>query len=691
MTNRSKAWLQITGMGSVLLLLSGWLWWALSSATLMPTLARAAQVQRQTVPMSGSPPFVMPELFFNDRAVRGLNQPGSVQLTYTHRRVGDEAELRLTVRNNAPSVANLNMYLYSAQVPIQPLKRHRLAAVVTQARASDLRTQMAVGFHVFSLEHGYVGEWVGESGQVAWQLEAAQSVSTDYLASSDGKFNGRAANSLAPRVSVINVEPGAQVEATIRWHPVQIFDDRADAGTIDAASAPVVLVGPDRRLRVRVAGVGLLNEDGAAVSQQALVLRDASGKEWALSRPAGAWLEPLQQATSWEWVLPADVPWGEHALWFGLRGDDPQRWHPLRAGLGASIDGAGRVRVATVRVGAQRNPMLVGMSFHRYPGQSEYMLGPIGMGYDFARSLAVHGLHVMQWWTGVDAYDWNKLDAWANYHARDGRGLVMVFTGSPTWASQRPDEDSVMRVPGNAAPPKSAYMAAYARMVEATARRLKGRLKAIECWNEPDLRGSYSGNATELADLCKIVATQSRSVDPSVPVICPQPASPAGMPWVLGARTSSGEAITDHCDFVGAHVYGALGDDPQGRPYSGKSVAEQVRMMHAYMRALSVDKRLAVTEYGVAQCAEAPMSGHPPFTTMSSDAAGEALYQSIRAFREGGVTLLGLYSYDHEDNDRRCRPGGSFIRSTTADGMGRQSLDVKVLDRLNQARKDFGP
>lgn len=688
MSRSRKILLGLSSLTSALAALTWLAWWVLSSAALTPSKADAGSVGRSTVPIPQAAQ-VTPELFFNDGVARPLNAPGSLQLQTRVVRAGsgEHAELQLRIRNEAPSIANLHLYLYEGSLGIQALKRHRIAAEVLSAQSTDLRASLGVGFHVFGDPGGYLGEWVDEAGLAAWQLDAPQALETIFVGRGDGTFNGRPASKLAPRVSIISMEPGTEVMATLRWSPVEVYDDAADAGRIDPAPSPVVSVGARRVLRTRISGVGV--DAGGDGLEQALVLRDPEGREWMSVLPAGRWGAVARHAHSWAWPLPADVPSGRYELLFGLRNKGAATWLPLRAADGGKVDALGRVRVADAEVSARADGMQLGMSFHRYPGRSVHMLGPIQIRYDFARSLAADGMHILQWWQAVDRYEWQKVDAWADFHARDGRGVIVVFTGSPTWASQRPHEDSVMKVPGNAAPPKRELWSAYERMVAATVTRLKGKLHAVECWNEPDLHGSFSGTATELADLCKAVSVQSRAVDPAVPVICPQPSSPRGMPFVLSARTSGGEPITKFCDYVGAHLYNALGDDPNGRAYEGIGVHRQVRDMHLHAQRFGLKQRIAVTEYGVAACSGLPLNGYALFSKMPSAQAGEALYQSIKAFRESGVSMLGLYSYDHEDRDPKCRPGGSFIRSTTADIFGGQRPDMEVLNQIDRAYVDF--
>lgn len=346
------------------------------------------------------------------------------------------------------------------------------------------------------------------------------------------------------------------------------------------------------------------------------------------------------------------------------------------AGAGATPDDAG---------------MYIGHAFHRYPGASEKAFGPLTVRYQFARSLANDLTYLNQWWTGEDRYDWRGIDRWANFHAGPGqRRLLITFSGSPQWASQAPEQYAAMGQPGNAAPPKRHLLPAYQRMVKETVARYKGRLLAVECWNEPNSRDFFSGTPTELADLCQAVYEGSKAAAPEVPVICPQADSPENMGFVYEARTSGGESILKRCDVLGAHIYNRLGRDAHGHSYSAQRLEDSVRLMRRVAQRHGVaHKQLAVTEFGVSSCVTQPTRQHPlSFGRMGSPEAGEALYQTLRGFRELGVWMVALYSFDHEDNDPQCRPGG-FTRMMRSEG-GRQRVDEAVVKRLNDAVTDFG-
>lgn len=693
MTRRQKVWLSLTTAASVLLCVSWFCWWWLSSGAATVTMAATTQGGLEELVSLGEPASVRVEHSFNDGQQRPLNQPGGLQLRYATRVVtqGKESGLEFEVTNQSPVVANIGFFLTDRSVVLRPGRQHRMVAVVENATTTDMRASMGLGFHLYG-DRGYLGELAQSSGRVAWHLPAAQTLEAELSGLSGPEGSGAPkSTAIAPRVAVINIQPGTTVKAGFRWQAMRILPAVSDLPVlVERLVTPQATVSESGVYHLTVRGVASLSV--SEEDEEVLTLKGSEG-QWSIRRAAGRWVGRGEVASSWDWRLPAETKPGVYEVLFGIRPNGNNGpWKHLRLGRGVVEQADGTLKLGKVHVVSSRGPVMrVGMSFHRYPGRSEQALGLLQLQYDFARSLAADGMSGMEWWKGVDQYEWGMVDQWAGFHARDGRGVIMVFSGSPTWASARPKEPSAMWIPGYAAPPERRYWDAYARMVEATVKRLHGQLTAVECWNEPDLMGGFTGTSTELADLCKIVSTRTKAVAPEVSVICPQAESAHGMPFVLSAKTSDGVPITQFCDYVGAHMYGAMGDDLSGRPYDEVRIHEELRRMHDFMAHFGIQKPIAVTEYGIASCAGRPMGQHKMFSSMSSEDAGTAMYQSVRAFREGGVRLLGLYSYDHEDRDPKCRPGGSFIRSTTSDMFGAQGPDKVVISRINDARKAFGP
>lgn len=688
MTRRQKTWLGLAGGSSMLFFLTWFAWGLLSSGWPSHSLATVADEGQQLA--IEATPYVKVEATFNDGVPRALNQVGGLFVQYAHQPVVPEREavLTFTLRNDSSVMANVGFFLSRQTVPVQSGKHHRLAARVI-ADASDQRSEVGLGFHLLGPEGLYVSEFVPGTAVAAWRHLAEQALVADYVDDGSGLYRGRPVGFLAPRFSVINIAPGAKVTLRAQWQALSIFADSQVNGVVWGDQVAFHRVGPQSMLHVAVSGRGLPSHGGDWTSELHLVNTQGSSVH-SFNRTSAMWSRTGDVIDSWAVPTPQSLMPGDYNLEFGLTAPDGTV-ASLQGDRGALNVPGGRVRVGRVRVEESAIGMWIGMSFHRYPGESESTLGPVAVDYQFARSLAADGMSGMQWWLGEDKYQWEQVDAWADFHARSGRQLLLVLSGSPTWASSMPTQPSAMSIPGLAAPPAEKYWPAYARMVEATVQRLRGRLLAVECWNEPDLVGGFTGTATQLADLCKLVSTRAKAVEAGLKVICPQPESPDGLPYVLGAKTSAGEPITTYCDYVGAHVYGAMGEDPSGRLYDERSVAASVARMRAFMVQYGVDRPLAVTEYGISGCNARPTSGWAlDFGRMPSDDAGEALYRSVRAFRQAEVALLGLYSYDHLDRNPACLPGGSFLRTMKVDLNGAQQPDHVVLRRIDDALRDFG-
>lgn len=531
--------------------------------------------------------------------------------------------------------------------------------------------QVGIGYQMLRADGGYVADWAPASGQYALAAGATQSVSATYLGGDANALKGVSVAKVLPRLVVFNIPAGRTVSLSMR---ALTQGQRVVSGKVELAAwssvpqsvAPGSALPLDVQFRMAPGGPvyssTLSLQSGAATYRQTQQVEAASGR-WSTVQDL------------WNWPVPPDAPQGTYAVLYEVPALG------IKQSLGS---------VSVVHAGAG---MAIGFGVHRYPGSSEMTLGPMLGTHQFVRSLAHDKLYLTQWWLGSDHYDWTALDEWADFHAKDSRRrLLLTFSGSPRWASASPDQPSAMGALGNAAPPKPMFRDAYARMVSQTVSRLKGRLLAVECWNEPDVPSFFSGTQTDLADLCAAVSVQAKAQDAQVKVICPQPTDPIALDWVYSARTSSGVPVHHFCDWVGAHVYNRLGKDAKGHDYIRDAGVEKVM---ATMRLINqrhgVSKPIAVTEFGVSSCEVRPAEWHPTvFGAMPSAEAGEALYQSIRAFRQEGVVALGLYSYDHGPTDPSCVPGGSFVRATLIGSDSKQRLDSVVLGRASQAVRDFG-
>lgn len=158
------------------------------------------------------------------------------------------------------------------------------------------------------------------------------------------------------------------------------------------------------------------------------------------------------------------------------------------------------------------------------------------------------------------------------------------------------------------------------------------------------------------------------------------------MGFVLAARTSQGESITDFCDMVGAHIYKGTGRDLTGRAASADSLDDELALIRARLAAYKVNKPIAVTEFGVDRCVNQPAAGVTNLDQMSDAKKADVIYQSVATLAMADVRLLGLYSYDLADNANGCAKGGYlWLTNEQIDQM-----NGVVLKRLNEAVQDFG-
>lgn len=619
-----------------------------------------------------NPPYIGLEVNYSDGLQRTSGDAQALQVRHQTRKVSpDEGEVTGTLENRSGATGHVVMYLHRSALTISRGERVVLHGVA-RIQASDKHAQLALGYHLMNEQGQYLTESVPASAQAFTGIDGPQALVAEFSPTTDPATPGKGEVKLVlPRINIYNIAPGARVQFSVRWTPARVSRQAIEAtGAVAPWGDAPKVARPGSTFRFGIEGTGTGQEGQGARTTVTLQRHAQTVRQW---QQAGAvWSRNGPVREGWKLPLDRDLAPGDYDVFW-------------------EIAGRQKSRLGTLRI-TDDAKMLIGNAFHRYPGPNETLVGPIAVEYQFARSLASDLMYLTQWWIGPDQYDWRGVDQWARFHSPKGqKRLLVVFSGSPTWASSSPREPSGMGIPGNAAPPDKALWPAYGRMVHSTVKRLKGRLTAVECWNEPDLAKFFTGSSTDLADLCELVHRNTKAVDPGIPVICPQPSNVNALRLIYGARTSQGRPLHEFCDYVGAHIYGAMGDDANGLPYDQVSIEAVVSEMRRAATAFGIRKPIAVTELGLSVCQPQPTSHHPTaFNQMSDEAAGEALYQSLVSLHTEGVGLVGLYSYDEGNDDPRCRPGGSYVRTMTIDHLGRQRPTQPVIDRINQAIREFG-
>jgi len=134
--------------------------------------------------------------------------------------------------------------------------------------------------------------------------------------------------------------------------------------------------------------------------------------------------------------------------------------------------------------------------------------------------------------------------------AEQGRvGLLLPLGLSPTWASSRPSEKSTYAM-GNAAEPKD--MEDWRTYVKTVAARYKGRIHEYEIWNEPNLKGFWTGDVGQMLDLTREASEVIHGIDPYAKVVSPAATGPNGVPWIREFLTRGGG---QYVDVIGYHFY----------------------------------------------------------------------------------------------------------------------------------------
>ncbi|MFZ4551261.1 MAG: hypothetical protein ACOYNB_05500 [Aquabacterium sp.] len=628
---------------------------------------------------------------------RGLSDQVQGGVTARYRYASEAAERYLEVELTNAAAQGVGHYalFVGDRLGANSGVLYRVAAIV-QIERGQFRGGVGLGFHAFEPNGNYATEWAPPEGVGDVYFVPRQTLVAEHVSGTVMPRLGHAPASVAPRLTVMNILPGQTVVLRIFKMAVA----RATLTGVGVGALPFVpkslLSGRSVKLQVPLwfaqpAGKGwqatmsIVNDQGRVLLTDSHPLPDGvaatSGQIWDV------WLMrvPTNQGL--------DHGHAVRVLYRLSRNGASVKLAPLQSSVSVELAGAGVGAAVIGRLAwGKADEMLIGAGFHHYPnssqGRSAERLGAVKLKYQFARSYASDHA-VLPWWTVSSErpdYAWARLDRWANAFADAGqRRLLMVFSGMPTSASRHPENrNNPFGAPGLSEPANNWEV--YGKAVRDSVSRYKDRLVAVECWNEPDVIGFFAGSQRDLADQCKAVYQSVKAADASIPVICPQASSPEGMGFVLAARTSQGESITDFCDMVGAHIYKGTGRDLTGRAASADSLDDELALIRARLAAYKVNKPIAVTEFGVDRCVNQPAAGVTNLDQMSDAKKADVIYQSVATLAMADVRLLGLYSYDLADNANGCAKGGYlWLTNEQIDQM-----NGVVLKRLNEAVQDFG-
>lgn len=178
------------------------------------------------------------------------------------------------------------------------------------------------------------------------------------------------------------------------------------------------------------------------------------------------------------------------------------------------------------------------------------------------------------------------LDAYAALAEKNNIELVLPLGLSPAWASARPAEPSAYKRPGFAAGPRD--MQDWRNYVRTVAARYKGRIRIYEIWNEPNLKGFYTGTVDQMIALAREAYSIIKEVDPLNTVISPSAAGNGkAILWLEEYLSKGGDA---YADVIGYHFYVQPGPPEDMKPLIEK-IGRVLKRHH-------IDKPLWNTETG---------------------------------------------------------------------------------------------
>ena len=146
-------------------------------------------------------------------------------------------------------------------------------------------------------------------------------------------------------------------------------------------------------------------------------------------------------------------------------------------------------------------------------------------------------------------WQFSTLDNYVNLAEQRKVEILMPLVLTPGWASSRPNEKSYYTT-GNAAPPKD--LEDWRAFVRAVAIRYKGRIHYYEIWNEPNLKGFFTGTPQELVTLTAEARKILKEVDAANLVVSPSATMAQGVAWLDQFLAAGGGK---YVDVIGYHFY----------------------------------------------------------------------------------------------------------------------------------------
>ena len=231
-------------------------------------------------------------------------------------------------------------------------------------------------------------------------------------------------------------------------------------------------------------------------------------------------------------------------------------------------------------------------------------------------------------------WDFSRLDKMVDL-AMDHRVDVLLVLGiTPRWASARPSDFCYYGAGRSAEPKKLRDWENYVRKVGS---RYKGRIRHYEIWNEPNLKGFFSGSPELMVSLAQTAYRILKEIDPENLIVSPSSGGGNehdGPVWLDRYLKAGGG---EYADIVGYHFY-VIPEAPELMlPLIGK--IQQIMTKHGVE-----GKRLWNTETGWNIVGSKNPLGRG---ILDESTSADYLVRSFLLNRSAGVSRFYWYAWDN--------------------------------------------
>jgi hypothetical protein len=183
-------------------------------------------------------------------------------------------------------------------------------------------------------------------------------------------------------------------------------------------------------------------------------------------------------------------------------------------------------------------------------------------------------------------WEFERLDRYVAIAKITGVELLLPLGFTPRWAALRWNENSAYGL-GAASEPRD--IEDWRNYVRTIVQRYKGKIKAYEMWNEPNLVNFYSGTPEILAGLQKETYAIIKSIDPEAKLVSASATedSPKALEWFRHYIELGGAS---YADVIGYHFYLATSEP--------ENVINLASKLHVILNRAGVKKPLWNTESG---------------------------------------------------------------------------------------------